>query len=174
MGGEAGRGEAAPRRPARAHPGHAPRQFSRAARPPPLEPTRLRIQPRASPRTPPGGSPWDGASNAQGVSSHPLAPPPNAGVPATRPRLPRIQSPSSLPRCPADPTVTTPAPGVPRELHPERESSRRGRGGSPAPAASVGRQEPNKDSQPNLGRLWCGALSKKAVAVVVAVDLLKS
>lgn len=52
MGGEPGRREAAPRRPARAHPGHAPQQFSRAARPPPLKPTRRRIQPRASP--------WDG------------------------------------------------------------------------------------------------------------------
>ena len=32
---------------------------------------------------------------------------------------------------------------------------------SPARAPSVGRQEPNKDSQPNLGRLWCGALGRR-------------
>ena len=161
MGGEAGRREAAPRRPARAHPGHAPRQFSCAARPPPLEPTRRRIQPRASPWTPPGGSPWGGGLQC------PVSEFSSSRISAERWR------PSNAPSSTQDPVskFTSPVPSRPDCRHPRpggpSETASRGgvippgEGGSPAPAASVGRQEPNKDSQPNLGRLWCGALRRR-------------
>ena len=120
MGGEAGRRKAAPRRPARAHPGHAPRQFSRAARPPPLEPTRRRIQPRASPRTPPGGSPWGGGLQC------PVSEFSSSRISAERWR------PSNAPSSTQDPVskFTSPVPSRPDCRHP--------RPGSPSETASRG------------------------------------
>ena len=152
MGGEAGRREAAPRRPARAHPGHAPQQFSRAARPPPLEPTRRRIQPRSSP--------WDGGLKCR-VSEFS-----SSRTSAERWRPSNAPSPTQEPVS----TFTSLVPSRPDCHHPRPggASGTASRGGihpggeeSPARAPSVGRQEPNKDSQPNLGRLWCGALGRR-------------
>lgn len=158
MGGEAGRREAAPRRPARAHPGHAPQQFSRAARPPPLEPTRRRVQPSASPRTPPGGSPWDGGLKCR-VSEFS-----SSSTSAERWR------PSNAPSPTQDPVskFTSPVPSRPdcHHLRPWGASGTASRGGfipawgNPRPCSKCW-PKPNKDSQPNLGRLWCGALGRR-------------
>ena len=130
MGGEAGRREAAPRRPARAHPGHAPRQFSCAARPPPLGPTRRQIQPRASPWTPPGGSPWGGGLQC------PVSEFSSSRISAERWR------PSNAPSSTQDPVskFTSPVPSRPDCRHP--------RPGGPSETASRGGVIPPGEGDP--------------------------
>lgn len=166
-GGGARWSGAAPRRGARARPGHASqRVLTRPTAAPGLGPTRRGAQLRACGRVPRGR---DGNGGLQRGSEFPSSPPlPHACAPAQHSRRrgragPNFQVPFRRPRRLRS---HNPAPGIPGEES-RRESPRRAvlpRGTSPGRAAQLGKAL--------VRRLW---LEKTVLVVmVVLTDLLKS